>query len=98
MKDYPIVTICCSTQHRVELIRYYNDLTEKGYIVLADLTEHDRQGAFDKEMVDDMHKRKIDMSDEVHFLVAEKHIGDSVGDELAYAINNGKDCRIVHIK
>lgn len=97
MSNYPVVTICCSTRYRDEIIKYYNDLTEKGYIVLADLTDHTRQELFDKTMVDDMHKRKINMSDEAHILVKDNHYGDSVKSELLYAIDKGKTCKIVHI-
>ena len=94
---YPIVTICCSTRHQVEILNHYNELTESGYIVLADLTEHERQSQFDKCMVDEMHKRKIDMADEVHILVKDNHYGDSVKSELLYAIDNKKCCKIYHI-
>ena len=45
-----IITICCSTKYRDKIIDYYNELTEAGYIVLADLTEHDRQDKFDKDV------------------------------------------------
>ena len=64
--NYKIATICCSTRYIDKIIELYNELTERGYIVLADLTDHDRQEEFNKEMIDDMHKTKIDMADVVY--------------------------------
>ena len=97
MQKYPIITICCSTKYIDEIIKYYNELTEQGFIVLADLTDHSRQELFDKAMVDDMHKQKIDMADEVHVLIKNNHYGESVKSELLYAIDLDKYCKIIHI-
>lgn len=94
---YAIATICCSTKYRNEIIKLYNELTELGYIVLADLTDHDRQTEFDKEMIDDMHKRKIDMADIVYFLVKDGCMGKSVTNELNYVRNINKEYKIREI-
>ena len=86
MCEYPIATICCSTRYMNEILQYYNELTAKGYIVLADLMPHDKQDEFDKEMVDDMHLSKIGIADEVHFLIKDNHMGESVEKEFQYAL------------
>ena len=43
-----------------------------------------------KEMLDDMHKRKIDMSDEIFVINVNGYIGDSTKSEIEYAIKTGK--------
>ena len=44
-----------------------------------------------KQMLDDMHKRKIDMADEIFVINVGGYIGDSTKSEIEYAINNGKE-------
>lgn len=43
-----------------------------------------------KEMLDDMHKRKIDMADEIFVINVGGYIGDSTRSEINYAIERGK--------
>ena len=95
--NYEIATICCSTRYIEKIIELYNELTERGYIVLADLTDHDRQEEFNKEMIDDMHKAKIDMADVVYFLIKDGYMGESVTDELNYAREKNKEYMIREI-
>lgn len=44
-----------------------------------------------KEMLDDMHKRRIDMSDEIFVINKDGYIGESTKSEIEYAIKTGKD-------
>ncbi len=46
-----------------------------------------------KEMLDDMHKRKIDMSDEIFVINVGGYIGASTRSEIDYAIEHGKKVR-----
>ena len=43
-----------------------------------------------KEMLDDMHKRKIDMADEIFVINVNGYIGESTKSEIEYAIKNNK--------
>ena len=43
-----------------------------------------------KEMLDDMHKRKIDMADEVFIINVGGYIGSSTRSEIEYAQAHGK--------
>ena len=43
-----------------------------------------------KEMLDDMHKRKIDMADEIFVINVNGYIGDSTKSEIEYAKRTGK--------
>ena len=46
-----------------------------------------------KEMLDDMHKRQIDMADEIFVINVGGYIGSSTRSEIEYAITTGK---VVH--
>lgn len=46
-----------------------------------------------KEMLDDMHKRKIDMADEIYVINVGGYIGDSTRSEIQYAEEHGKTVR-----
>ncbi len=43
-----------------------------------------------KEMLDDMHKRKIDMADEIYVINVGGYIGESTKSEIQYALATGK--------
>ncbi|WP_242829964.1 hypothetical protein [Butyrivibrio sp. WCD2001] len=44
-----------------------------------------------KEMLDDMHKRKIDMADSIYVINVGGYIGDSTQSEIEYAEKHGKN-------
>ena len=46
-----------------------------------------------KVMLDDMHKRKIDMADEIFVINVGGYIGDSTRSEIEYAREHGKVVR-----
>lgn len=46
-----------------------------------------------KAMLDDMHKRKIDMADEIFVVNVGGYIGESTRSEIAYAESLGKGIR-----
>ena len=46
-----------------------------------------------KAMLDDMHKRKIDMADEIFVINAGGYIGESTRSEIEYALKTGKEVR-----
>ena len=46
-----------------------------------------------KQMLDDMHKRKIDMADEIYVINVGGYIGDSTRSEIQYAEEHGKTVR-----
>ena len=102
MKKYKVITLCGSTRFRDEFLDVQKKLTLKGYIVLSvglfghsgdnEVWENMDEGTLTKtkEMLDDMHKRKIDMSDEIFVINVNGYIGDSTRSEIEYAIENGK--------
>ena len=67
---YRIITLCGSTRFREEFIEEQKRLTLEGNIVISvGLFGHSGDDEVwrdkTKEMLDDMHKRKIDLADEI---------------------------------
>ena len=46
-----------------------------------------------KKMLDDMHKRKIDMADSIYVINVGGYIGSSTRSEIEYAKKNGKEVK-----
>ena len=100
--NYRVVTLCGSTKFKDEFIRVQKELTLKGYIVIsvglfghsgdAEVWENMDEGTLTKTkaMLDDMHKRKIDMADEIFVINVNGYIGDSTKSEIEYAKKTGK--------
>ncbi len=99
IKNYKVITLCGSTRFKDEFMKAQRDLTLKGNIVISvGLFGH--AGEWDnmdeetinktKEMLDDMHKRKIDMADEIFVINVGGYIGSSTRSEIEYATKTGK--------
>ena len=92
---YKVITLCGSTKFKNEFLKAQKELTLMGYIVISvGLFGHsgDNEVWEDgiKEMLDDMHKRKIDMSDAIMVIDIDGYIGESTKKEMEYAKNQGK--------
>lgn len=92
---YKIITLCGSTRFKEEFIRAQKELTLAGNIVISvGLFGHSGDSeAWDdgvKEMLDDMHKRKIDMADAIMVIDVNDYIGESTKKEIEYAKSKGK--------
>ena len=102
LKKYKVITLCGSTKFKEEFIKAQKDLTLKGNIVISvglfghsgdsEVRENMDEGTLTKtkEMLDDMHKRKIDMSDEIFIINVNGYIGNSTKSEIEYAKKTGK--------
>ncbi len=103
--EYPVVTLCGSTRFKEEYLEAQKRLTLQGYIVLSvglfghsgdsEVWEGMDEGTLTrtKEMLDDMHKRKIDLSEEIYVVNPGGYIGESTRSEIAYAKEHGKRVR-----
>ena len=96
-RRYWVVTLCGSTRFKEDFLQAQEDLTLAGYIVLSvGIFGHadNKYGAEItpevKEMLDDMHKRKIDMSDSIYVINTGGYIGESTRSEIDYALSTGK--------
>ena len=95
---YKVITLCGSTKFKDAFIEAQKRLTLEGNIVISvglfghsGDTEVLTEGV--KEMLDDMHKRKIDMADEIFVINVGGYIGSSTRSEIAYAQATGKPVR-----
>jgi hypothetical protein len=92
---YKIITLCGSTKFRDEFIAEQKRLTLEGNIVISvGLFGHSGDNEVwsesTKEMLDDMHKRKIDLADEIFVINVGGYIGSSTRSEIEYAIKTNK--------
>jgi len=102
IKNYKVITLCGSTRFKDEFMKAQKDLTLKGNIVISvglfshsgddEVWKNMDEGTLTKtkEMLVDMHKRKIDMADEIFVINVDGYIGDSTKSEIEYAIKTGK--------
>lgn len=99
---YKVITLCGSTRFKDEFMEAQKRLTLEGNIVIsvglfghagdAEVWENMDEGTLTKtkEMLDDMHKRKIDMADEIYVINVGGYIGSSTKSEIEYAKATGK--------
>ena len=102
---YKVITLCGSTRFKDEFLEAQKRLTLAGNIVISvglfghsgdvEVWEDMDEGTLTatKQMLDDMHKRKIDMADEVFVIDVGGYIGESTASEIAYANRAGKPIR-----
>lgn len=103
--NYKVITLCGSTRFKNEFMEAQKRLTLEGYIVISvglfghsgdsEVWENMDEGTLTKtkQMLDDMHKRKIDMADEIYVINVGGYIGDSTRSEIDYALEHGKTVR-----
>ena len=92
---YKVITLCGSTRFKDAFFEAQKRLTLEGNIVISvGLFGHSGDDEVwtegTKEMLDDMHKRKIDMADEIFVINVGGYIGSSTRSEIEYAIATGK--------
>ena len=102
IKNYKVITLCGSTKFKDAFLKAQKDLTLKGNIVISvglfghsgdsEVWDNMDEGTLTKtkKMLDDMHKRKIDMSDEIFVINVDGYIGESTKSEIEYAKKTGK--------
>ena len=100
--NYKIVTLCGSTRFKDEFMEAQKKLTLQGNIVISvglfghagdsEVWEGMSEDTLTrtKIMLDDMHKRKIDLADEIFVINVGGYIGESTRSEIEYAKKTGK--------
>ena len=99
---YKVITLCGSTRFKDAFMEAQKRLTLEGNIVIG-LSVFAHSGDSEvwegmpedtvtatKAMLDDMHKRKIDMADEIYVINVGGYIGTSTRSEIEYAQAHGK--------
>lgn len=102
MRKYKVITLCGSTRFKDQFLEAQKRLTLEGNIVISvglfghsgdnEVWENMDEGTLTatKAMLDDMHKAKIDMSDEIFVINVGGYIGESTRSEIEYAEMTGK--------
>lgn len=99
-RKYKVITLCGSIKYKDIFLKVQENLTLKGNIVFMPnfftniKKEEIRLDA--KKMLDEMHKQKIDMSDEIYVINLNGYIGESTKSEIEYA--KTKDKKISYIE
>ena len=92
MKRYKVITLCGSTRFKKEFEEVNRKLTLEGNIVISVGCYGHAGDEFtdeEKKMLDDIHKAKIDLADEIFVINKDKYIGSSTRSEIEYAEKNG---------
>ena len=102
---YKVITLCGSTRFKDAFMQAQKKLTLEGTIVISvGLFGHSGDSEVwegmsedtltaTKRMLDDMHKRKIDMADEIFVINVGGYIRSSTKSEIEYAHTTGKPVR-----
>ena len=92
--EYKIITLCGSIKFKDKFIKIQEKLTLDGNIVLTpNFFNGIKKEEIDKrmkKMLDEMHKQKINMSDEIYVINVGGYIGESTKNEIEYAKEKGK--------
>ena len=94
-----IVCLCGSTRFSEAFIKAFLDETLAGKVVLTvgndwrDTRQWQEIDPQKKVMLDELHKRKIDLADEILVLNVKGYIGESTRSEIDYAIAHDKPVR-----
>ena len=103
--NYRVITLCGSTRFKDAFMEAQKRLTLEGNIVISvGLFGHGGDNEVwegmpedtltaTKAMLDDMHKRKIDMADGIYVINVGGYIGSSTRSEIEYARAHGKEIR-----
>lgn len=88
-----IITLCGSTRFKDDFERVNRELTLANNIVISVGCFGHAGDIFTEEqkiMLDEIHKRKIDLSDAIYVINKNGYIGSSTESEIQYAKNHGK--------
>ena len=91
--NYKVITLCGSTKFKEDFERVNRELTLMGNIVISVGCFGHAGDTFTEEqkvMLDDIHKRKIDMADAIYVINKNGYIGSSTRSEIQYALRLGK--------
>ena len=83
-----IITLCGSSKFKNEFIEIQKKLSLKGYLVLSlGLFGHsgDKEAWDKKDLLDKVHKQKIDMSSSIFVIDVNGYVGNSTKKEIEYA-------------
>ena len=94
VSKYKVITLCGSTKYKEDFERVNRELTLAGNIVISvGCYGHSGDVLTDEQKVllDELHKRKIDLSDAIYVIDKDGYVGDSTHQEIMYANQHNKE-------
>lgn len=95
-----IITLCGSTKFKNEFLEMNEKLTLEGNVVISVSMFGHADNKFGniitpdvKKLLDEVHLRKIDLSNEIFVINVGGYIGESTKKEIQYAKKTGKNIR-----
>ena len=92
-----VITLCGSTKFKEQFLEAQERLTLEGKIVISvGLFVHGDDKKISEEQkqkLDELHKRKIDLSEGIYVINVNGYIGNSTRKEISYAKEQGKFVR-----
>ena len=101
---YPVITLCGSTRFKDEFETVQKKLALQGNIVISVGFFSHWENKDDyilpktRKMLDDIHKRKIDISDSIFVINVGGYIGEGTKSEIEYALSHGKEVKYLEEK
>lgn len=96
-----IICLCGSTRFKEKFFEVMRELTLEGKIVVMPgvfgHAEGDKVGEEQKKKLDELHFRKIELSDSLYVIDVNGYIGESTSREIEYARAKGKFIRYYSI-
>lgn len=94
-----VITLCGSTKFKEEFLDVTKWLTLKGNIVISvglfGQADGDKLTVDEKILLDDLHKRKIDLCNDIFVVNPGGYIGSSTKSEIEYADSKGHGIRFL---
>jgi hypothetical protein len=92
-----VITLCGSTKFKEEFLNINKWLTLQGNVVISvglfGQVDHEPILPEEKELLDKIHKAKIDLANEIFVVVVNGYIGNSTNSEIEYAKWKKKNIR-----
>lgn len=89
-----VITLCGSTKYKDQFNEVNKNLTLQGHLVISVGVFGHSEGIelthLEKEMLDKIHLKKIDLADEILVINVDGYIGSSTKKEIEYALGKGK--------
>ena len=95
IKGRKIITLCGSTRFKDDYVRVMRELALQGNVVLTvaffEHADNIPLTTGQKQLVDEIHLRKIDLADMIYVINKGGYVGESTRREIEYARANGKE-------
>lgn len=104
MQRKPVITLCGSTRFTDQMLIKQWELSKLGHVVMGwnvlpswyMTGDHGAEAEGVEDILDEVHRKKIDLSDEILVINVDDYIGKSTQGEITYAIHTGKPVKYAY--